>query len=62
MIDKNELMKEEVKRLMVLVNSSDGETKEDYKKMVKDIMDTLLKKDWQLMDECQNIINEMYKN
>ena len=62
MIDKNELMKEEVKRLMVLVNSSEGETKEDYKKMVKDIMDTLLKKDWQLMDECQNIINEMYKN
>lgn len=61
MIDKNELMKEEVKRLMVLVNSSEGETKEEYKKMVKDIMDTLLKKDWQLMDECQNIINEMYK-
>lgn len=61
MIDKRELMKEEVKRLMVLVNSSEGETKEDYKKMVKDIMDTLLKKDWQLMDECQNIINEMYK-
>lgn len=32
MIDKNELMKEEVKRLMVLVNSSEGETKEEYKK------------------------------
>ena len=61
MIDKNELMKDEIKRYVELVNCSRGEIKENYKKMVKELMDTIALKDWNLLDECQKIINENYR-
>lgn len=62
MLNKNELIKQEIRRLMTMVNCSTGEDKNDYKAMVKSIMDTLLKKDWALMDECQAIIDDMNKS
>ena len=61
MLDKDQLMKDEIKRLTELVNCSHGEIKENYKKMVKDLMDTIATKNWQLLDECQQIINETLK-
>ena len=61
MIDKNELMKDEIKRYVELVNCSRGEIKENYKKMVKELMDTIATKDWALLDECQKIINKNYR-
>ena len=61
MLDKDQLMKDEIKRLTELVNCSHGEIKDNYKKMVKDLMDTIATKNWQLLDECQKIINETLK-
>ena len=61
MIDKDQLMKDEIKRLTELVTISHGEIKENYKSMVKDLMDAIAHKDWQLLDECQQIINETLK-
>lgn len=60
MINKNELMKEEIKRYVELVNCSHGEIKENYKAMVKDLMMSIASKDWTLYDECQSIINTNY--
>ena len=61
MIDKDQLMKDEIKRLTELVNCSHGEIKDNYKRMVKNLMDTIATKNWQLLDECQQIINETLK-
>lgn len=62
MIDKNELMKEEIARYVELVNSSTTEEeKQAYKDCVKDLMMAIAKKDWQLLDECQKIIDENYE-
>ena len=61
MIDKNQMMKDEIKRLVELVNCSNGQIKESYKLMVKDLMNTIAIKDWKLLDECQQIINENYR-
>ena len=61
MLDKDQLMKDEIKRLTELVTISHGEIKDNYKKMVKDLMDTIATKNWQLLDECQKIINETLK-
>ena len=61
MLDKDQLMKDEIKRLTELVNCSHGEIKDNYKSMVKDLMDAIALKDWQLLDECQQIINETLK-
>ena len=61
MLDKDQLMKDEIKRLTELVTISHGEIKENYKSMVKDLMDTIATKNWQLLDECQKIINETLK-
>ena len=61
MLDKDQLMKDEIKRLTELVNCSHGEIKDNYKRMVKDLMDTIATKNWQLLDECQQIINETLK-
>lgn len=58
MIDKDQLMKDEIKRLTELVTISHGEIKENYKSMVKDLMDAIARKNWQLLDECQQIIND----
>ena len=61
MIDKNELMKEEIARYVDLVNCSTGEIKDNYKAMVKDLMMAIASKDWKLYDECQEIIKKNYK-
>lgn len=61
MIDKNELMKEEIKRYVELVNCSRDEIKENYKKCVRDLMMAIATKDWKLYDECQKIIKDTYE-
>lgn len=58
MIDKNKLMKEEIEYFVELVNCSSGEIKENYKDCVRDLMMAIAEKDWQLYDECQQIIDE----
>ena len=60
-MNKNELMKKEIKRLVELVNCSTGVDKEDYKRMVHSLMNEILQKDWNLFDECQLIIDQNYK-
>ena len=60
-MNKNELMKKEIKRLVELVNYSTGVDKEDYKRMVHSLMNEILQKDWNLFDECQLIIDQNYK-
>jgi hypothetical protein len=60
MLDKNQIMKDEIKRLVELVNCSSEQIKESYKLMIKDLMNAIAIKDWKLLDECQQIINENY--
>ena len=57
MINKNELMKEEVERYMNLVLLAHGEELQCYKNCVRDLMLAINKKDWRLYSECESIIN-----
>ena len=60
MINKNELMFDEVKRYVELVNCSYGSVKQAYKDCVRDLMLAIALKDWDLYDKCQAYINDNY--
>ena len=60
MINKNELMFDEVKRYVELVNCSSGSVKQVYKDCVRDLMLAIAFKDWDLYDKCQAYINDNY--